>query len=151
MTSRERRNPPNLRQQELNLEYPDDLADAPDLDIDAELRGAFARAFKHARKNGMSREYIVDRMNLCLPNLRKPITLRQLNAWTATSKEYSEFPARYLPALCWATKYMEPIDVGPLALGLDTIDRRDADALELGRIALARADLQNRERNLKRR
>jgi len=123
----------------------------PDLDVFDELRGAIAHAIKHAKKRGWGREQIVERMNLCMPDMDKKITQRQLNAWTATSKEYSEFPARFLPAFCWATNCWLPLSIGPTALGLELIDTEDAKALELGRINLARASLDQQARTLKRR
>jgi len=133
-----------------DLDIPNTRANPPDLDIFNELQGAIALALKKATRRGLSREHIVERMNLCLPDLDKPITLRQLNAWTARSKEYSEFPYRYLPAFCWATDCYVPLNVGPSELGFELIDSDDAKALELGRIALARAGLQQQERALKR-
>ena len=73
---------------------------AQDLDINLELMGAINQAIREGKQRGLSRERIVERMNFCLPDLERSITLRQLNAWTAQSKEYHEFPARYLPAFC---------------------------------------------------
>lgn len=148
--SRPRRNPPNVGQIDLFAQSAvPDIPNAPDLDIYAELRGACAAALKHARSRGLSRERVVERMNLCLPDA-KPITLRQLNAWMADSKEFSEWPYRYIAAFAWACQCDAPLAVAPNAMGYDLVDRRDAAALELGRLNLNKAELQKRERELKR-
>lgn len=151
MTNRARRSTPNIQQAELGLDIPEHDGNAPDLDIQFEQRGAIAHAIKHAKRRGWGREQIIDRMNLCLPDLPKKLTLRQLNAWTADSKEFSEFPARFIPAFCWATHCWLPIETGPHSLGFVLADRDDAEALELGRLQLAEADIRNRKRAIQRR
>lgn len=114
---------------------------AQDLDIGPELLGAVNQAIRLAKRDGLSRERIVERMNLCLPDAERPVTLRQLNAWTAQSKEFHEFPARYLPALCWATGSLLPLLTLAQALGHDLADRRDQAALELGQKLVHQARL----------
>lgn len=122
---------------------------AQDLDINLELMGAINQAIREAKQRGMSRERIIDRMNLCLPDLERGITLRQLNAWTAQSKEYHEFPARYLPAFCWATGSVLPLLMLAQAIGHDLVDRRDQVALELGQKLVAQAQLTRDVNSLK--
>ncbi len=122
---------------------------AQDLDIHLEFMGAIAQAIREAKKRGLSRERIVERMNLCLPELEKPITLRQVNSWTAASKEYHEFPARYLPAFCWATGSVLPLLVLARAMNHDLVDRRDQVALELGQKLVAQAQLGREVSSLK--
>lgn len=114
---------------------------AQDLDIGPELLGAVNQAIRLAKRDGLSRERIVERMNLCLPDAERPVTLRQLNAWTAQSKEFHELPARYLPALCWATGSLLPLLTLAQALGQDLADRRDQAALELGQKLVHQARL----------
>lgn len=139
-----------MMQQDLDIETTNGPSDNPgDLDINSELMGAIAAMIKRARQRGLTRERIVERMNLALPELTKPLTLRQLNAWTASSKEHSEFPARYLPAFCWACGSMLALAVGPAALNHDVIDSDDARALELGHIEMQRAELNKRRRLLR--
>ncbi len=112
------------------------LAEQPpvdhDLDIGPELQGAIHTALRLARGRGLSRERIVDAMNQHLPELDKKITLRQLNAWTAQSKEFSEFPARFVPALCVATDCDLPTRVLAQAIARDLVDAREAAAKQLG-------------------
>jgi hypothetical protein len=104
-----------------------------DLDVQHELLGAIHVALKDARLRGLSRERIVDRMNQALPELaKKPITIRQLNCWTALSKEYHEMPARFVPAFCWATSCDLPLRVLNGAIGMDMVDAREVAAKELG-------------------
>lgn len=122
---------------------------APDLDIELELLGAITYAIREAKKHGLSRERIVERMNACLPQ-EKRITKRQLDSWTANSKEHHKFPAEYLPAFCWAVRgIVAPIEVLTRALGLGLIDEHEHLATELGKTAVRRAQLARAERELK--
>lgn len=122
---------------------------AQDLDIGPELLGAVNQAIREAKRGGLSRDRIVERMNLVLPDQGRPITARQLNAWTAHSKEYHEFPARYLPAFCWATGSIAPLLVLAQAVGHDLVDGREQAALALGERLVAHARLGRDIRNLK--
>jgi hypothetical protein len=122
---------------------------AHDLDIGPELMGALNLAIREAKKRGWSRERIVERMNMCLPDMERPITLRQLNAWTAASKEFHEFPARYLPALCWATGSIVPLLVLAQAIGHELVDSRDLRAMELGDRLIKHAQLGREIKHLK--
>jgi hypothetical protein len=103
---------------------------APDLDIGPELLGAINLALREARTRGLSRERIVERMNQCLPD--RKVTLRQLYAWTANSKEDHPFPAEYLPAFCWAAESIAPLLALAQAVGHDLADAREQAALALG-------------------
>lgn len=128
-----KRRAPNIDQGELfsALERTAPVTDA-DLDLGPELLGALNTVFREVRKEGMSRERIVDAMNKLLPDLERPLTLRQLNAWTARSKEYHELPARYLAAFCAATGSDLPLRVVAKALGYDLVDAREQAAKRLG-------------------
>ncbi len=126
-----------------------EAANAADLDIGPELQGALNYAIRTAKKAGLSRERIVERMNMCLPDLEKPITLRQLNAWTAQSKEFSEFPARWLPAFCWACHCTLTIQVLAQAVNHELVDRREKMTLELGQTLVENARLTRQANELK--
>lgn len=123
---------------------------AADLDLGPELLGAINTAIREARSHGLSRERIVDRMNTALPESDKPITLRQLNAWTAQSKEYHEFPARYLPAFCAATECDLPLRVLANGLQLELVDRRDLLTQQLGQNLIESARLKREARFVQR-
>lgn len=123
---------------------------AEDLDIGGELLGAVSQAIREAKRLGLSRERIVELMNLCLPDIERKITVRQLNAWTAQSKEFHEFPARYLPAFCWATGSLVPLLVLARPLGHDLVDHRDQVALALGQKLVHQAQLGREVKSLKR-
>lgn len=127
-----------------------EAADAIDMDIGPELQGAINYGIREAKKNGLSRERIVERMNMCLPDLEKPITLRQLNAWTAQSKEFSEFPARWLPAFSWACNCTLTIQVLAQTINHDLVDRREKMAMELGKTLVQKANLERKTKELKR-
>jgi len=121
--------------------------EAPFLDINLELMGAINKAIREARVNGMGREHIVDRMNLCLDKTDQ-ITLRKLNAWTAASKESHNFPARYLPAFCWATQCMLPMSMLVQCLGYQIVDGRDQLAVEYGNALLEEAQTKRKLKEL---
>jgi hypothetical protein len=131
------------------LQHDPEPPSGADLDIQYQLLGAIKTALADARTRGMSREHVVDRMNLLLPELEKPITIRQLNAWTAVSKEFSEFPARYLPAFCAATNCDLPQRVMAQAIQRDLIDAREKAAQMLGENLIEDARLARQRRELK--
>jgi hypothetical protein len=116
------------------LEAEAEVPAGADLDYHFQLLGAVKTAIAHARTLGLKREGIVERMNRLLPELDRPITLRQLNSWTAASKEYSEFPARFLPAFCVVTECSEPLRVLAGGIGMDLIDARERAFKRLGEI-----------------
>lgn len=134
------------------LEQPTELAADADLNINLELLGAINTAIRQAKARGLSRDRIVDRMNHHLGGTeQEPIlTLRQLNAWTAVSQEYKEFPARYLPAFCAATDCDLPLRVLAHAIKRDLVDNREAAALRLGESLVESARLAREQRDLKR-
>jgi len=125
-----------------------EAANDADMDVGPELQDALSTSIRNAKQHGWSRERIVERMNGCLPDIEKPITLRQLNAWTAQSKEYSEFPARWLPAFCRACNCTLAIRVLAQAISYDLIDQHDQLALELGRSLAAKRALDRRTKQL---
>jgi hypothetical protein len=122
-----------------------DSPNVGDMDIGPELRGAMHAALRQARdSNGWTRDRVVDRMNLALPELQKAITKRQLDSWMAESKEFHEFPLRYAAAFCWATGSAEPARVLIKTLGFDLVDARDVAALELGEAQVGIARLRRK-------
>lgn len=138
-------------QPDLFLSLDDSPVPPADLDLGPELLGAIHSALRAARSRGLSRERVVDRMNALLPDIARPITLRQLNAWTAQSKEFSEFPARYLAAFCAATESDLPLHVLAQALHLELIDARASVARRLGECRIEEARLRREQRELSRR
>lgn len=116
-------------------------SNAPDLDIGPELMGAVNTALREARASNFSRERVTDRLNLALASGDKAISKRQLDAWTAQSKEFHELPARYLPALCWATGSDAPLRVLAQSLGFELVDAREQAAKRLGEVQLEIARL----------
>jgi hypothetical protein len=124
-------------------------ANAPDLDLEEEFRAALKYCERQAKKHGLGRERILERINLCLPEDRA-ITLRQLNGWMAASAEDRPFPAWILPAYIWAVRgIVSPIEILAHAIGLRMMDENEALAAELGETVLNRARLASQERTLK--
>lgn len=110
-----------------------------DLDINLELLGAISASLRDALDRQLSRERIVDLMNERLPHLPKKLTIRQLYSWTAVSKEYHDFPARFLPAFCAAVDSDEPLRVLARALSQDLVDAREQAAKRLGELQIESA------------
>lgn len=126
-------------------EYSDDF----DLDIQAELRGSLATACKIAKRSGLTRERIVDEMNRLMPDLDKKITKRKLDAWLATSKEDHEFPARFIPAFCAATRCHLPLQTLANTINLELADQRELLAQQYGELEIQRAKLARQSLKLK--
>ena len=140
---------PDLFQQ-LGNQEPDYLSEnAPDLDIEQEFMGQVKYVLRQSKKRGLSRDRIIERMNLCLPE-ELHITKRQLDAWCAESKEYHHFPAIYLPAFIWAVRgVLTPIEVLTGALDLVVLDEQEQLAAELGRSMLTKVQASKTERLIK--
>jgi len=134
----------------LSNHEPDYLAaNAPELDIEQEFMGAIKHTLRTARKHGLSRDRIVDRMNLCLPE-DLYVTKRQIDAWCAASQEYKHFPAIYLAPFIWAVGgIVSPLEVITRVLGLHVIDEHEQMAAELGRTTLIKVQANNKERDIK--
>lgn len=112
---------------------------APALDIGPELIGALNQSIREARQLcNWSRDHIADRMALCLG---QPVTVRQLNSWTAASREQHRFPLEFLAAFCWATRSTHPLVVVLRAIGFDLVDAREAAAKRLGEMQVEQARL----------
>lgn len=113
---------------------------APALDIGPELLGALNQSIREAREQGWSRDHIADRMTLALGG-EITVNVRQLNSWTAASREQHRFPLEYLAAFCWATSSTHPLEVVMRALGLELVDAREAAAKRLGEMQIEQARL----------
>lgn len=136
--------------QQLAEHEPDYLSDnAPELDIEQEFMGQIKYALRQSKKRGLSRERIIERMNLCLPE-ELHITKRQLDAWCAESKEYHHFPAIYLPAFIWAVRgVLRPLEVLTGALDLVVLDEHEQEIVELGRAHLTQVQASKTARLIK--
>ena len=122
-----------------------------DLNVEVEFLGALNTALREARRRGMSRERVIDAMNERLPGMRRPVTLRMLNSWTAISKEYHEFPARLLAAFCAVTECDLPMRVLALPIGRELVDSHELDLKRLGENLTADARLKRERRLLQQR
>lgn len=116
-----------------------DAPNAPALDLGPELIGALNQSIREARQlHNWSRDNIVDRMALCLG---QKVTKRQLDSWTAASREEHRFPLEFLAAFCWATNSTHALAVVARAIGFDLVDARDLAAKHLGEMQVKRAQL----------
>ena len=121
-------------------------------DIRHELRAALVQSLKTARRSGITRERIVDRMNQVLSDelgkVAIPVTKRKLDAWTAASKEDRPIPAELVPAFCIATGCTEPLEVQAQTIDMTLANLRDVRAMRLGHNHMMRARLNQEDREL---
>lgn len=122
------------------------------LDIHHELRAAMIQSLKMARRAGITRERVVDRMNQALADqngkVAIAVTKRKLDAWTAASKEDRPIPAEFIPAFCHACECYLVLRVLAQALLLELADPRDLNAMRLGNLQIRRAEILKETREL---
>lgn len=123
---------------------PLEQANAPDLDLKLTMIHLVKQAI---RNSGMSRPQIVDRINLCLRVSDDQVTERQLNHWLSPSQA-NNVPAFVLPAICWATQSMEPVNGLIQELGYKTADRRDDLMSNIARSKIEAAQKSRESREL---
>lgn len=104
---------------------------APQLSVEGMLNATITQAINNS---GLSRDHIVDRINLCLRDDTEGvvITKAQLNKWLAPSQTMNHVPAWVMPAICWATRSIEPLLTLSKALHFDLVDNREQKALAYG-------------------
>lgn len=75
------------------------------------------------RRSGYSRSGIADRMNSALKSMEVLVDESKINKWFAPSQP-QQMPVQYLPALCWAIKSMEPVNILIAPLQYKVVDER---------------------------
>ncbi|OHU85507.1 MULTISPECIES: hypothetical protein [Pseudoalteromonas] len=75
------------------------------------------------RRCGFTRAGLATRMNQALKVLEVEVDEAKLNKWFAPSQP-NHMPIHYLPALCWATKSMEPVNILLSPLMFKAFDQR---------------------------
>lgn len=93
---------------------------APDCDIYTQFLHAVNTA---ARTSGLTRQGIADRMNQALKTNEVIITEAKLNKYLSPATEVF-LPAHYLPALLWAIRNVEPINVMLSPIMFKAFDQR---------------------------
>jgi hypothetical protein len=91
------------------------------------VRGVLADSIKTCNK---SRDQIAEAMTFALG---REITTRQLNAWTAESREDYRFPSEFDRAFCFATGDDRLLRCRAELAGYKVISTEESDLLELGR------------------
>ena len=131
---------PNLSDSPLEAE------NAPILDLDTEICAAVKAAIRQSR---LSRDQVVDRINLCLRDTdAKLVTKRMLNQWLAPSQEDKRMPAPIIPAICWATRSTLPLETMTKCIQYDLVDAREQVALQYGELAIAQKRIERQRRTL---
>ena len=122
---------------------------APSLDLELELCAAVKAAIYACP---YSRDQVVDRMNLCLRDSNaKNVTKRRLDHWLAPSQSDNHFPFHYVPALCWATQSILPVQRLLMPLGHEAVDVRDKEVLEYGQLEVEKSRLIRQMNKMKKR
>jgi hypothetical protein len=102
------------------------------LDDASVVRGVLVDSIRRCTR---SREQIAEAMSFALG---QEITVRQLNAWTAESREDYRFPAEFDRAFSFATGDDRLLRCRAELAGYKLITKDEADLLELGRQYLIR-------------
>ena len=101
---------------------PLEAENAPCLDMSLDIKAVINQCL---RNSPLSRDQIVDRINLCLRTreTKQLVTTRSLNHWVSPSQT-NAVPAWVLPALCWALQSDAPFKALLQPLGRKVIDNR---------------------------
>lgn len=98
------------------------------LNLGEKLRLALCSALKQSTR---SRHQVAGEMSHLLGF---EISVHQINAWTAESKDGHRFPAEYLPAFCKATGSSEPLELLAEASGMFALPGKDALRSEIQKL-----------------
>jgi len=93
---------------------------APHLDLSLDLIAVVNQCIRNCP---LSREQIVDRINLCLRDSKLNVTLISLNKWLSASQA-NAIPAWALPAICWAVQSDAPFKILLQPIGRNVVDTR---------------------------
>lgn len=120
---------------------------APQLAIEGMLNAIVARCIGNS---GLTRPQIIDRINLCLRDdpEGKKVTNAQLNKWLAASQTNNHIPAWVIPAICWATRSIQPLIELTKPLHFDVVDNREQKALAYGQNILDQKRMQKQQKQL---
>jgi hypothetical protein len=114
------------------------------LDVENQIRHLVTRMVMGARKD---RYRIAAEMSR---DMEKDVTHHMLNSWTS-SKEGNRFPLSYLPAFERACGSYQLLEFLAEKRGCSILVGHETDAANLGRIQLARQDLEREEAAIQRR
>ena len=106
---------------------PLEAKNAPHLDLSLDLMAVVNRCL---RNSPLSRAQILDRINLCLRDSDKHISIIAFNKWLSPSQA-NAMPAWVLPALCWAVQNDAPFKTLLQPLSRKVIDLRGDTMREL--------------------
>ncbi len=113
--------------------------------VEPELRGLIARILKNSK---LSRDLVADKMAELLGH---PLSIHQINAWTAESREAWRFPVAYLPAFEAACETHALTEWIAAKRGCALLVGEDSLLAELGRLEKLEQDLKARKAALKKR
>jgi hypothetical protein len=95
------------------------------------------------RACNLSRWEVAGRMSSLMD---QEVTIHQLNAWTAESKDGHRFPAEYLPAFCQAVECFEPLKLLAARAGVFVVQGPDALRAEIQKLDEQIKTLQDQKR-----
>jgi hypothetical protein len=106
---------------------PLEAENAPHLDLSLDV----IQIINHCiRTSSLSREQIIDRMNLCLRDSDKTVTKIAFNKWLSPSQA-NAIPFWVVSAFCWAAQTDAPYKVALQPIGRKVIDLRGDTLREL--------------------
>ncbi|MBL4832626.1 MAG: hypothetical protein JKY26_01520 [Pseudomonas sp.] len=106
---------------------PLEAENAPHLDLSLDVIQIINQCI---RNNALSRDQIIDRMNLCLRDSDKAVTKIAFNKWLSPSQA-NAIPFWVVSAFCWAAQTDAPYKVALQPIGRKVIDIRGDTMREL--------------------
>lgn len=106
---------------------PLETENAPHLDLSLDVTSVINQCI---RNSVLSRDQIIDRMNLCLRDSKREVTKVAFGKWLAPSQA-NAFPFWAVSAFCWAAQTDAPYKVALQPIGRKVIDIRGDTMREL--------------------
>jgi len=106
---------------------PLEAENAPHLDLSLDVTQIINQCI---RNSPLSREQIIDRMNLCLRDSDKTVSKNAFNKWLSPSQA-NAIPFWVVSAFCWAAQTDAPFKVALQPIGRKVVDLRGDTLREL--------------------
>lgn len=123
---------------------PLEAENAPHLDLSLDVIQIINQCI---RNNALSRDQIIDRMNLCLRDSDKTVTKIAFNKWLSPSQA-NAIPFWVVSAFCWAAQTDAPYRAALQPIGRKVIDMRGDALREMTEARLRTAEQAKQNRAL---
>ncbi|AZZ98270.1 hypothetical protein [Pseudoalteromonas sp. R3] len=115
---------------------------------DCEVLAAFSHAVNACmRRSGFTRAGLADRMNRALQAHEVEVNEGNLNRWFAPSQS-TNMPIQYLPALLWALKSIEPLNILVEPIMYKAVNQRELMMQDVAQADIEISQLQKHKQRL---